>query len=119
MAQGSFVSNTTAKLEEVIVNGNPAQGSYSTPAIFAEVEAKAADNASVTILPTFNNIKKIIVESEDHNTRNVFEIRLGEETEETPESGDRDYPIRRLTAFAESEYNGSGTEGPAYKLEYK
>ena len=84
MAQGSFVSNTTAKLEEVIVNGNPvpesalAQGSYSTPAIFAEVEAKAADNASVTILPTFNNIKKIIVESEDHNTRNVFEIRLGE-----------------------------------------
>ena len=119
VAQGSFVSNTTAKLEEVIVNGNPvpesalAQGSYSTPAIFAEVEEKAADNASVTILPTFNNIKKIIVESEDHNTRNVFEIRLGEETEETPESGDRDYPIRRLTAFAESEYNGSGTEGPA------
>ena len=103
----------------MIVNGNPvpesalAQGSYSTPAIFAEVEAKAADNASVTILPTFNNIKKIIVESEDHNTRNVFEIRLGEETEETPESGDRDYPIGRLTAFAESEYNGSGTEGPA------
>ena len=119
VAQGSFVSNTTAKLEEVIVNGNPvpesalAQGSYSTPAIFAEVEAKAADNASVTILPTFNNIKKIIVESEDHNTRNVFELRLGEETEETPESGDRDYPIGRLTAFAESEYNGSGTEGPA------
>lgn len=119
VAQGSFVSNTTAKLEEVIVNGNPVpesaleQGSYSTPAIFAEVEAKAADNASVTILPTFNNIKKIIVESEDHNTRNVFEIRLGEETEETPESGDRDYPIGKLTAFAESEYNGSGTEGPA------
>ena len=83
------------------------------------VEAKAADNASVTILPTFNNIKKIIVESEDHNTRNVFEIRLGEETEETPESGDRDYPIRRLTAFAESEYNGSGTEGPAeYVLDH-
>ena len=119
VAQGTFVSNTTANLEEVIVNGNPvpesalAQGSYSTPAIFAEVEAKAADNASVTILPTFNNIKKIIVESEDHNTRNVFEIRLGEETEETPESGDRDYPVGRLTAFAESEYNGSGTEGPA------
>ena len=67
----------------------------------------------MTILPTFNNIKKIIVESEDHNTRNVFEIRLGEETEETPESGDRDYPVGRLTAFAESEYNGSGTEGPA------
>ena len=119
VAQGTFVSNTTANLEEVIVNGNPvpesalAQGSYSTPAIFAEVEVKAADNASVTILPTFNNIKKIIVESEDHNTRNVFEIRLGEETEETPESGDRDYPVGRLTAFAESEYNGSGTEGPA------
>lgn len=67
----------------------------------------------MTILPTFNNIKKIIVESEDHNTRNVFEIRLGEETEETPESGDRDYPIGKLTAIAESEYNGSGTEGPA------
>ena len=67
----------------------------------------------MTILPTFNNIKKIIVESEDHNTRNVFEIRLGEETEETPEFGDRDYPVGRLTAFAESEYNGSGTEGPA------
>ena len=53
---------------------------------------KAADNASVTILPTSNNIRKILVESEDHNTRNVFEIRLGEETEETPDSGDRDYP---------------------------
>lgn len=67
----------------------------------------------MTIPSDFHNIKKIIVESEDHNTRNVFEIRLGEETEETPESGDRDYPIGRITAFAESEYNGSGTEGPA------
>lgn len=64
MAQGSFVSNTTAKLEEVIVNGNPvpesalAQGSYSTPAIFAEVEAKAADNASVTIPSDFQQYQE-------------------------------------------------------------
>ena len=35
------------------------------------------------ILPTFNNIKKIICKSEDHNTRNVFEIRLGEERRDT------------------------------------
>lgn len=64
VAQGSFVSNTTAKLEEVIVNGNPvpesalAQGSYSTPAIFAEVEAKAADNASVTIPSDFQQYQE-------------------------------------------------------------
>ena len=36
-----------------------------------------------------------------------------EKSEETPRVGDRDYPVGRLTAFAESEYNGSGTEGPA------
>lgn len=114
-AQGAFVANTTAKLGSLSVNGleiaqeDLAAGSYVTAASYADVEAKGADNASVTVLPAVDDVIRIIIESEDHNTRNMYEIMLNGEVK--PLTGD--YPVEKLTAIADSQYSGNANEGPA------
>lgn len=115
-AQGSFVANTSAKLGSLSVNGfelseeDLAAGSYVTPASYADVEARGADNASVTVLPAVDDVVRIIIESEDHNTRNLYEITLNGDVK--PLSGE--YPVEKLTAMADSQYNpGTSHEGPA------
>ena len=86
---------------------------HLTPAILAEIEATAKDNASVTVLPAYNDVIRIIVESEDHQTRNTYEVRLNEAEQTTPDSDSRDYPVSKLTASAGSEQSTTGVEGPA------
>lgn len=114
-SEGNYVTHNTANLASLTVNGQKvsegdlASGSYVTPALFAEVEAEGADNAAVTVLPAKDNKIKIIIESEDHAVRNVFEIKLAAD----PEEVNRDYPVEKLTAIAGSEYPGTGGEGPA------
>ena len=56
---------------------------------------------------------RIIVESEDHQTRNTYEVRLNEAEQTTPDSDSRDYPVSKLTASAGSEQSTTGVEGPA------
>ena len=119
-AVGSYSTYSTAGLESLTVNGvevsasNIAKGSYSTPALFAEVEAVGADNAAVTVLAATKEAVLIIIESEDHETRNVFEIKLGQPAVEDPEDASRDYPIADMTASAGSQYNATtGNEGVA------
>ena len=119
-AVGKFTTNTTAKLAEVKIAGKAipeaalSLSSYSTPETDAsKVEAKTADNAALTVLPVKDNVIRMIMESEDHNTRNRFEVRLGEEESILPGDDSRDYPVAQMTATAASEYPGSGNEGPA------
>ena len=85
-AVGTFTTNTTAKLAEVKIAGKAipeaalSLSSYSTPETDAsKVEAKTADNAALTVLPVKDKVIRMIMESEDHNVRNRFEIRLDEE----------------------------------------
>lgn len=112
-----FVTNTTANLENLIINGatmtEPTGESYSTPAPVATVEALGADNASVTVLPAYHNEIRILIESEDHNTRNTFTIYLNAEETAVPEDASMDYPVKKLTAIAGSAFQGTGNEGPA------
>ena len=119
VATGSRTTNTTAELQTLTVNGKEVPQTaldskvYTTPAILAEIEATAKDNASVTVLPAYNDVIRIIVESEDHQTRNTYEVRLNEAEQTTPDSDSRDYPVSKLTASAGSEQSTTGVEGPA------
>lgn len=107
VAQGSFHVGSTARLSSLTVNDEKVEetalkkGSYSTPATVIEtLDAAAADNAAITILPVYEEEVKIIIESEDHNTKNTFTIHLNGEAEETEDRADddsRDYPYTKTT----------------------
>lgn len=120
-AVGTFTTNTTAKLAEVKIAGKAipeaalSLSSYSTPETDAsKVEAKTADNAALTVLPVKDKVIRMIMESEDHNVRNRFEVRLDEEESILPGDDSRDYPIAQMSVTAASELNpASGNEGPA------
>ena len=102
-ANKQFITNSTAKLESLTVNGKEldeaalAKDVYTTAALVANLEnVKGADNAAVTVLPAYKNSVKLIIESEDHSTRNTFEIQLDQEPDISPESSDLDYPVAKL-----------------------
>ena len=118
-ATSKFVTNTSAALSSLTVNGTKvsdsvlAAGSYNTPAIIADVKAEGEGNASVTVLPAHDNVIRVITESEDHVTRKTFTINLGTEQEFPADSDVRDYPAADMTVTAGSEQtSGTTTEGP-------
>ena len=118
-ATSKFVTNTSAALSSLTVNGTKvsdsvlAAGSYNTPAIIADVKAEGEGNASVTVLPAHDNVIRVITESEDHVTRKTFTINLGTEQEFPADSDERDYPAADMTGTAGSEQTaGTATEGP-------
>ena len=121
-SEKGYTSNKTAELEELKVDGTAVEGfaadKYEYTVVVdkvdqAVVDATAKDNASVTVLPAYNDVIRIIVESEDHQTRNTYEVRLNEAEQTTPGSDSRDYPVSKLTASAGSEQSTTGVEGPA------
>lgn len=66
--------------------------------------------------PAYENAAKLIIESEDHSTRNTFTINLGVKAlTSDPEDGSRDYPAGNIMATAGSEYTdgNSATDGSA------
>ena len=110
--EGAFVTNTTANLGSLTVNGTEltedelAAESYSTPAIVANItNAVGADNAAVTVLPQDGDAVKIIVESEDHATRKTFTINLGVAKPIDPED-DRNDITAMPTYTTDSELSG-------------
>lgn len=119
LAQGSFVTNTTANLAKLIVNDAEVpqfslnEGSYQTPALFAEVTAVGADNAATTVLSHYQKEIKILIQSEDNKTMNTFVINLETEAPERPDSDGEDYPVDQIVPTAGSEQPETGGEGPA------
>lgn len=95
-AKGSFDTNTEAALDSLTVNGkklsasNLEKGSYSTAALFATVDAAAAKNTAVTVLPAHDNKINIILESEDHATRKTFVINLAADSSSSVLPDDND-----------------------------
>ena len=103
-ANEKFIVNDTAKLESLTVNGKEldeaalAKDVYTTAALVANLEnVKGAGNAAVTVLPAYKNSVKLILESEDHATRKVFEIKLNSKETVNPEEENLDYPLDKLT----------------------
>lgn len=118
-AVGSYKTNTTAKLASLEVNGKAltaeelAENAYYTLDKTATVKAAGADNAAVTVLPAHNKQIRILLESEDHRTRNTFVIYLEQEKPMSPDDDSQDYPVDKLTAISGSQYlPGTTNEGP-------
>ena len=120
---GSYTTNSTAALQSLSVNGldvseaDLANGYFNTEAIVIDpnsLQYAGADNAAVTYIPPYENAAKLIIESEDHSTRNTFTINLGADVSSGDAADDsRDYDYQKTTATAGSEYPGTGNEGPA------
>ena len=118
---GSYTTNSTAALQSLSVNGlnvsaaDLAAGSYDTEAILIDnIQYAGADNAAVTYIPPYENAAKLIIESEDHSTRNTFTINLGADASSGDAADDsRDYDYQKTTATAASAYPGTENEGPA------
>ena len=118
---GSYTTNSTAALQSLSVNGleasasDLANGYFDTEAILIDtIQYAGADNAAVTYIPPYENAAKLIIESEDHSTRNTFTINLGVDASAGDAADDsRDYDYTKTTATAASEYPGGGNEGPA------
>ena len=118
---GSYTTNSSAVLASLNVNGlevgenDLAAGSFDTEAVVIdEIQYAGADNAAVTYIPPYENAAKLIIESEDHSTRNTFTINLGAEAATGDAADDsRDYDYTKTTATAASEQPSTGTEGPA------
>ena len=118
-AVGSYKTNTTAKLASLEVNGKAltaeelAENAYYTLDKTATVTVIGADNAAVTVLPVQNKQIHILLESEDHRTRNTFVIYLEQEKPMAPDDDSKDYPVDKLTAISGSQYlPGTANEGP-------
>ena len=119
---GSYTTNSTANLSKLTVNGlelseeELAAGSFDTEAIVIDtIDYVVADNAAVTYVPPYENKAKLIIESEDHTTRNEFVINLdGKGVGNTdPVYAGRDYDTQKMSVIAGSEQSGQGNEGPA------
>lgn len=119
-AQGSFVTNTTAELASLKVNGTAVsagaleQGSFNTTAESATVEPVPADNAAVTVLPAHEGKIVIVIESEDHKTRGTFTINLGAPEPMDPADDSRDYPLDKIVNKETGSVHepATGNEGP-------
>ena len=120
-AVGSYTTNTTAELASLTVNGKTvsasklASGAYYTLDKSAEVVAVGKDNAAVTMLPAHNEEIVLIIESEDHFTRENFVIYLNQETPVGAEDSSKDIPVSVLSVKAGDQHNES--EGAAKVLD--
>ena len=112
-ATTSYVTNSTANLDSLTVNGTDLSedeltaDSYSTPAIVANItNVTGADNAAVTVLPQDGDAVKIIIESEDHATRKTFTINLGVAKPIDPADDSNVLTISAKSATSEATDNG-------------
>lgn len=85
-----------------------AKGWYGVPDAAlgaADIRAEGKDNASLTVLPKDEkNIIRIVMESEDHAVRGIYQVLLGEDNAKTDNPGDAslDYPYANMTLTAPS-----------------
>ena len=108
-----FTTNTTAELKSLTVDGKAAPAEALTAGSWnvaekavQEVVPEGKDNAAVTVLPAKDNVVKVLIESEDHKTRNTFVINLGVVD---PADDSKDY-TGTITATAGSTQPNNGTD---------
>ncbi len=124
-AEGSFVTNRSAQLESLSINGHNVpqaqlniqpnkKGTVAVNAAFADVAAAGKGNAAVTVLPAYKDIIHIITEAEDHSARSFFDIELNKEASFPADDDSRDYPKETTTGIAGSQLKpAQNGEGPA------
>ena len=84
-------------------------GIQNTDLTTADIKAVGKDNTSLTILEKDSeNVIRILMESEDHSTRAIYQVLLGVENVVTGAASDasRDYPVGNMTLTAPSVESG-------------
>lgn len=120
VAQTSFPIFSTADLTGLTVNGKEvdanslANHSYSTEAlVLASLTVSTNANVAYTVLPAYENVVRILTESENHTARSSYAIHLASEPVQDPEDSSRDYPRESTSVSAPSEQlPGDNKEGP-------
>lgn len=120
VAQTSFPVFSTADLTGLTVNGKEvdanslANHAYSTEAlVLASLTVSTNANVAYTILPAYENVVRILTESENHTARSSYVIHLDAEPVQDPEDSSRDYPRENTSVSAPSEQlPGNDNEGP-------
>ncbi len=116
----SLKVNSEATLDNLLLNGNSVSPSelknkvINTEYQKAVVEAESDKNVAVTVLKPFKNVIRIITESEDHLTREIYTINLDQPAPkmDLPADDDsRDYPYGKTTATAGDYHKNHATEG--------
>lgn len=99
-ADSEFVTFGSVGFEELHVNGVAVSQSalnawqYATEAQrVVELTYVPLENAAVTVLPVYEGVSRLIVESEDHQKRETFEIVLGQAVIADPGDASRDYDV--------------------------
>ncbi len=118
----TFTVGSEAALSSLKVDGHIANaatlekgwfGVMDTTLDAADVQAAGKDNASITILPKDDkNIIRILMESENHAVRGIYQVLLGEDNTKVENANDAslDYPYASMTLTAPSWH---GAEPPA------
>ena len=114
----TFTVGSEAALSSLHVGGHIANeetltkgwyGVADTSLDIADITAIGKDNASVTILPKNDeNVIRILMESENHAVRGVYQVLLGEDNTKVENANDAslDYPYADMTLTAASWQNG-------------
>ena len=118
-AQISFPVSSSAALTGITVNGDSwsdyqlEQGRYTTEALIAqEISVENGNNAAYTVLPAYEDVVKILTQSEDHTASGEYRILLNTKTTYNPSDASRDYPYGNTAVEVASEQSVSGNEGP-------
>lgn len=117
----TFDIGAYAGLEDLVVDGRvvpqaalnaSSYGVESTSLSVDKIDAVGKDNASVTILPANGGKIRILTESEDHVTRETFEVILGQSQAAQMDAADdsHDYPYQKTTAVAGSEQTANNQQ---------
>ena len=75
---GSYTSYSSTQLASLVINGKSIDQkaikdkTYAASGRLATVEAITKENSSLTILPSYHNKIKLLLESEDHTARDAF-----------------------------------------------
>ena len=118
-ARVSFPVNDSAALTGITVNGERwndyqlEQRQFATEALLAQnITVESDNNAAYTILPAYEDVVKILTQSEDHSTSGEYRILLNTKPSYDPTDGSQDYPYGNTTVEVASEQPVSGNEGP-------
>lgn len=109
-----------ATLDNIRLNGDSVSSSELEDKVInteyqkAVVEAESDKNVAATVLEPYENVIRIITESEDHSTRETYTINLDQPAPEEnlpADDGSRDYPYGKTTATAGDYHKNHETEG--------
>lgn len=113
LENSQFDINKSADLTEMTVNGEKVTApvlkskQYKTAYHRADIVAKSTHNAAITVLPAYNDVIRILTESEDHKQRAVYAVYLKQKDADELKADDasRDYPESDTTPSAGASQN--------------